>query len=51
MDETIFPQERRPRRRRKTKWEIFKESTLPYVILMAAAVLVVIFIIGAVIRG
>lgn len=51
MDETIFPQERRPRRRHKTKWETFKEASLPYIILMAAAVLILIFIIGAVVRG
>ena len=51
MDETIFPQERRPRRRHKTKWETFKEASLPYIILMAAAVLILIIIIGAVVRG
>ena len=51
MDESIFPQERRPRRRQKSKWERFKEATLPYLILMAAAVMILIFIIGAVVRG
>ncbi|MDD6200041.1 MAG: hypothetical protein PUB93_02095 [Firmicutes bacterium] len=42
---------RRPRRRRKTKAEIFREAYLPYIILMAAAVLIVIFLLGAALRG
>ena len=42
---------RRPRKRRKTKAEIFREAYLPYIILMAAAVLIVIFILGAALRG
>jgi hypothetical protein len=41
---------RRPVRRRKSKMEVFKEAYLPYLILMAAAVLIIIFIIGALIR-
>ena len=36
----------RPERRRKTKQELFKENTLPFIILGVAAVLIVIFIIG-----
>lgn len=39
------------RRRRKTKTEIFKEAYLPYIILMAAALLIIIFIIGALVRN
>lgn len=41
----------RPVRRRKTKMELFKEAYLPYLILFAAAVLIVIFIIGALVRN
>lgn len=41
----------RPRRRRKTKMEIFKEQQLPYIILSVATVLIVIFIIGALVRN
>ena len=37
-----------PHRRRKTKLEIFKEAYLPYLILAAAAVVIVSFIFGAV---
>ena len=51
MEDEIFPQERRPRRRRRTQLDIFKEAYLPYLILIAAAVLIVIFIIGAVVRN
>ncbi len=40
-----------PRRRRKTKMEQFKEALLPYIILMAAAAIVLVFIIGALVRG
>ncbi len=47
MDENYTAPARRPVRRRKTKMEIFKEAYLPYLILFAAAVLIVIFIIGA----
>lgn len=41
----------RPRRRRKTKMDIFKEQKLPYIILSAATVLILIFIIGALVRN
>lgn len=53
MDEQVMNevQEPKPRRRRKTKMEIIKESYLPYIFLMAAAVLIVIFIIGALVRA
>lgn len=42
---------RKTRRRKKTKLEIIKEVYLPYVFLLAAAVIIVIFIIGALIRN
>jgi len=42
---------RKPRRPRKTRSEIIKEAYLPYIFLMAAAVLIIIFIIGALTRG
>ena len=41
----------RPRRRRKTQMEIIKAAYLPYIFLMSAALMIVIFIIGALIRG
>ena len=39
------------RRRQKTKAEIFKETTLPLIILGIAAVLILVFIVGSVVRG
>lgn len=51
MEENVNTPVRKPVRRRKTKMEIFKEAYLPYLILMAAAVLIVIFIIGALVRN
>lgn len=39
-----------PRRRRKTKWEIIKEAYLPTVILIITAILIIIFIAGALAR-
>ena len=50
-DQTPTQQHTHPRRRRKTKMEILKESYLPYIFLMAAALICLIFIIGALIRG
>ncbi len=41
---------RRPVRRRKTKWQIFKEAYLPTVILGLTVILVIWFIIGGAIR-
>lgn len=41
---------RRPVRRRKTKWQIFKEAYLPTVILGLTVVLIIWFIIGGAIR-
>lgn len=51
MTESTETPIRRPVRRRKTKMEILKESYLPCLILFAAAVLILIFIIGAVNRN
>jgi len=41
----------RPERRRKTKEELFKENTLPFIILGVAAILILTFIIGSIVRG
>ena len=53
MEENMIPKAPvAPRRRkRKTKMQIIKEAYLPYIFLMAAALLILIFIIGALIRG
>ena len=51
MDENITPRRRRPVRRRRTKMEIFKEAYLPYLILFIAAIVIIIFIIGALARN
>ena len=49
MEENTYrPQN--PRRRRKTKWEIIKEAYLPTIILIATAILIIIFIAGALAR-
>lgn len=38
----------RPRRRRKrTKWQIFKEAYLPYLIMLLALILIVTFVVGS----
>lgn len=50
MDENTQRQPN-PRRRRKTKMEIFKEAYLPTIILGVAAVLILVFIIGSVSRN
>ena len=41
----------RPERRRKTKMEIFKETTLPLIIVGVAAIFILTFIIGSIVRG
>lgn len=53
MDEQVLNevQEPKARRRQKTKMEIIKEAYLPYIFLMSAAVLIIIFIIGALVRA
>ena len=47
------PRPERPRRerRRKTKMEIFKETTLPLIIVGVAALFILTFVIGSVVRG
>jgi len=50
-DQPLTQQPAHSRRRRKTKMEIIKESYLPYIFLMTAALICLIFIIGALIRG
>ena len=44
-------QPRNERRSRKSKQEIFKESTLPVIILGVSALLILIFIVGSVTRA
>lgn len=39
-----------PRRRRKTKLEIFKEAYLPTIIMIATAIIILIFVIGSISR-
>lgn len=51
MDESVSTPVRRPVRRRKTKMQIFKEVYLPYLILFIAAIVIIIFIIGASVRN
>ena len=41
----------RPRRRKRSKWEIFKEAYLPVVIAGVAAILILIFIVGSITRA
>ena len=33
-----------PRRRKRSKWEIFKEAYLPMIIVAVAAILIIVFI-------
>ena len=53
MDENRndMPKPSAPRRRKKTKIQIFKETYLPFVIIGVAALLILVFIIGAISRG
>lgn len=51
MDEIMEQSRRIPIRRRKSKLQIFKEAYLPYLILLCATVLILVFIIGALVRG
>ena len=44
-------QERKPRKQKKTQMEIIKEAYLPYAFLLLAAILIIIFIVGALVRG
>lgn len=41
----------RPRRRRRSKWQDFKEAYLPVIILAAAVVLIITFVVGAIRRS
>lgn len=51
MEENITTPAHRHVRHRKTKMEVFKEAALPYLILLAATILIVTFIIGALARN
>lgn len=42
---------RKPVRRRKSRLTVFKEAYLPYLILMLAALIIVMLIIGALVRN
>ena len=48
---TAAGQRPRPQRRRKTKMEIFKETSLPLIILGVTGLLILTFIIGSIARG
>lgn len=45
------PRTPNPRRRRRTKFQIFKEAYLPTIILAVTIVLILVFIIGSAVRG
>ena len=47
----ISEQPRNERRRQKSKQEIFKETTLPVIILGVSALLILVFIAGSIVRG
>ena len=38
-------------RRKKSKWQVFKEAYMPVVILALAVILIIVFVIGSVSRG
>lgn len=52
MDYPIYdtPRPQHPRRRRRSKMQIFKEAYLPTIILAVTIVLIIVFIIGAAVR-
>ena len=53
MDENYneFQRPVNPRRRPKTKMQIFKEAYLPFIIFTVAVILILVFIIGAIVRA
>lgn len=53
MEEQTTPNNRpvNPRRRKRSKWEIFKEAYLPMIIIAVAFILVLVIIIGSITRG
>ena len=51
MDEIMEQPRRLPIRRRKSKLQIFKEAYLPYLTLLTATIIIIVFIIGALQRG
>ncbi len=52
MDEQRFENKPvNPRRRKRTKWQIFKEVYLPAIIVGIALILILVFIIGSIVRA
>ncbi len=49
--QNIPPRPANPRRKQRSKMQIFKETYLPVIILGVAIVLVIVFIIGSIVRG
>ena len=50
MEEFEISRTPNPRRRKRSKFQIFKEAYLPYLILMAATIIILAMIIGALSR-
>lgn len=53
MEEQTTPNNRpvNPRRRKRSKWDIFKEAYLPLIIILVAFVLIVVIIVGSITRA
>ena len=51
MDYQNISQAEKPRRKRKSKLQIFKETLLPLVIVGIAIIFILVFIIGSIVRG
>lgn len=51
MENSSVPRSPNPRRRRRSKLQIFKEAYLPTIILAVTFVLIVVFVIGALVSG
>ena len=51
MDYQNISQAEKPRRKRKSKLQIFKETLLPLVIAGIAIIFILVFIIGSIVRG
>ena len=53
MEEQTTPNNRpvNPRRRKRSKWDIFKEAYLPLIIVAVAVILILVIVIGSIVRG
>ena len=51
MDKQNISSTRQPRRKRKSKLQIFKETLLPVIIAGIAIILILVFIVGSIVRG